>query len=499
MNLVRSLGLELVSGGTIAGPDQGVLLGNRSPNHQRCWTLANQVRLALACVLVSLPVALAAVPAAALSLGEVVEHAVYGNPNVGASRAERNATYFQLLQSKGRLLPEASVEAEFGAQELANKIDEHAIGQGVWTRRRQAAFTVTQTVFDGHERHYDIAKNAARLDAASLRVLETAEALGLDAVEAYVDVRRYDELAILTRSNVARHAEILRVVEAQFKGGRAPASDVSQIRGRLGAAEAVVEANRLQIENTAARFRHVVGLEPRGLMPVPLPSGVPQSKEAAIAEAASANPAVQAALADAEANSFAADQALSDFFPTISLEGSTTYAYERDGKLRGSEDMIGSVVLRWKLFDGLIRHNRRRELVERAGKSRLEADAAHLANTEVIERAFAAFRIGQARIAALTRQVAASEEVVGAFLEEYELAKRSLLEVVDAESLRFNAKFQLIGARAVQRFAAYQLLAGMGRLLASLGITPPPESQTRGQLYGGGQLSGFDVMFEPLR
>jgi adhesin transport system outer membrane protein len=450
---------------------------------------------AAVCLLATLPPD----AAQALSLREVVERVIHGNPNIGASRAERNATYYQLLQSKGRLFPEANVEAEFGAQKLANKLDEHAIGQGVWSRRRQAAFSVTQTIFDGHERHYDIAKNAARLDAASIRVLETSEALALDAIEAYLDVRRFDQLAALTRSNVSRHSEILRIVEAQFKGGRAPASDVSQIRGRLASAEAVVEANRQQALNTSARFRRVVGVEPAGLAPVPVPPGVPGSREAAIAEAASGNPGVKAALADADASAFAADQSLSDFYPTISLEGSTTYAYERDGKMRGTEDMIGSIVLRWKLFDGLIRHNRRRELVERAAKSRLEADATHLANVEIIDRAWAAYQVGRSRIAALNRQVAASDEVVDAFLEEYELSKRSLLEVVDAESLRFNAKFQLLGAEAIQRFAAYQLLAGMGRLLSSLGISPPPESQTRGQLYSAGQLDGFDVLFEPLR
>ena len=62
------------------------------------------------------------------------------------------------------------------------------------------------------------------------------------------------------------------------------------------------------------------------------------------------------------------------------------------------------------------------------------------------------------------------------YLEEYELSKRSLLDLLDSESALFNSRFQLTSTRAVHVFSAYQLLAGTGQLLASLDIEPPPEA-----------------------
>ncbi|MFO7580703.1 MAG: hypothetical protein R6W74_10930, partial [Nitrosomonas halophila] len=49
---------------------------------------------------------------------------------------------------------------------------------------------------------------------------------------------------------------------------------------------------------------------------------------------------------------------------------------------------------------------------------------------------------------------------------------RSLLDLLDAENAVFTSRFQLASVTAVQVFAGYQLLATMGRLLATLGPAP---------------------------
>ena len=53
---------------------------------------------------------------------------------------------------------------------------------------------LTQVLFDGWDRSNDIYRSAATVDAAALRLLERSEALGLDAVEAYIDVQRHTQI-----------------------------------------------------------------------------------------------------------------------------------------------------------------------------------------------------------------------------------------------------------------------------------------------------------------
>jgi adhesin transport system outer membrane protein len=74
-----------------------------------------------------------------------------------------------------------------------------------------------------------------------------------------------------------------------------------------------------------------------------------------------------------------------------------------------------------------------------------------------------------------------------------------LLDLLDAENAAFSSRFQLASISAVQVFAAYQLLAAMGRLLATLGVLAPPEARAGLLEQTNRGPFGFDLEIEPLR
>ena len=140
---------------------------------------------------------------------------------------------------------------------------------------------------------------------------------------------------------------------------------------------------------------------------------------------------------------------------------------------------------------------RKRALAEKVNQAIAERRVKVREVSETVDRAFAAYTAGAQRVAASRRQVAATTSVISAYREEYKLSRRSLLDLLDAENANFTSQFQLTSAEAVHRFAAYQLLASMNRLLKTLGISPP--SEARSDFLEQTQHGIFTLDIEPLR
>src|SRR5262245_32741371 len=97
---------------------------------------------------------------------------------------------------------------------------------------------------------------------------------------------------------------------------------------------------------------------------------------------------------------------------------------------------------------------------KRCGMTRLQRDA-----LEAIDKAWAARTITADRIAALKRQLVAERKTIAIYRQEYEIGRRSLIDLLNAENQYFGSAVSLTSARGVIVFADYQLLAAMGFLL----------------------------------
>jgi len=435
----------------------------------------------------------------ALSLREAVRHTILTNPNVGSIAANRRASYFQLQQARGRYLPSVDIELFAGPTLLDRPQGLSRDINNDWYGPRQASVTARQVLFDGFNRANDLYRAAAVIDVAALRVLETSETQALNAIEAYIDIRRHGKLLRISDGNVKRHRELLSLILVRFDGGKAPRSSVDQSEERLTAAIAVREEIRKAYLQTQARFKAVIGLPAEKTQRVGLPHGLPISKRVAVDIGRDTSPAIRAAAANVDVVTYEKKQARSSYFPTVSVEGNAIFGRDISGTIGRNHEYGGRVVVTWNLFDGFIKGNRQRELTERLGQVELERDVEARNVVEAIERAWAGYLTGGARVAALVQQERLADKVRMSYLEEYELDKRSLLDLLDSEAALFSARFQLESARAVRIFAAYQLLGSMGTLLATIGVEAPPEAAGGFRERALDSRGIFDVVIEPLR
>lgn len=422
----------------------------------------------------SLMVALAlASPAHAESLRDVVAKAVTTSPSVEAADANRRATAMELRQAEGRLFPKVDLDADVGKERIDRPQGFAADVNDQWRTRRQVGVSVSQIVFDGWERCNEIYRNEARVSAAAFRVSARSEIVALDAVEAYIDVRRHRRVIGIAEESLKNHRAILSRVREQAKAGKISQSDVTQAEERVAATEAGVERVRQSLMEAEAKFKRVVGEAPGSLDAPGYPPGVPTTRSAALEAGASNSPLVAAAGADTEVARLAFEQSKSALYPTVSVEMRGLEGEDIGGTPGLDRELNARLVLRWNIFDGLITRHRRIEFAERVAQASAEESERLRLVQEEIDRALAAYLANGRRLVPLRTQARLANSVVTSYETEYGLSKRSLLELLDAENARFNAAADVANTEALHVFSAYRILAGMGGLLKVLDISVP--------------------------
>jgi len=63
-----------------------------------------------------------------------------------------------------------------------------------------------------------------------------------------------------------------------------------------------------------------------------------------------------------------------------------------------------------------------------------------------------------------------------AFSKQWNIGRRTMFDVLDIEAELINSKIDLVNARYDKTYAQYRVLSGMGKLINTLGLQWPLES-----------------------
>jgi len=78
-----------------------------------------------------------------------------------------------------------------------------------------------------------------------------------------------------------------------------------------------------------------------------------------------------------------------------------------------------------------------------------------------------------ALVSELETQAKISDDVLLSYREQFNIGRRSLLDVLDAQNTRYNVQAQTETARLAKLFAQYRVLASANRLIECLGVQMP--------------------------
>jgi adhesin transport system outer membrane protein len=131
--------------------------------------------------------------------------------------------------------------------------------------------------------------------------------------------------------------------------------------------------------------------------------------------------------------------------------------------------------MRWKIFDGGTNTANVRE-------QKARADEAHARLFEQTRRAEEDTRSAWSRLTNQSRlvneletQSKVADDLLLSYREQFNVGRRSLLDVLDAQNTRQNVQAQAETARLAKLYAQYRVLAASNRLIEALGVQMPTE------------------------
>lgn len=435
------------------------------------------------------------------SLSSAVRSAVTNNPAGQAADADVRATLFELLELKGEYQPEVTLFGEVGAQIVDNPASLSVADNNDLKGTAQIGVGVEYTLFDGHRRENLVYRNATRLDASILRQMDASETLALNAVEAYIDVVRLRGLAHLAADNIARHEDIGGQVRDLVNGGRVPRSDGFLVDDRIAAARDAKIGIDQSLANAIARYERVVGHSPKGNMSVPGVKSVPSNLRAFQNEAVRNSFRVQVADKVAREGKFDAKIKLSDRKPRVTLNAGVTHGINRDGNSTNRSDAFVGVRMNWTLYNGR-RPAQSAGLKERVRQAELERRVAAEEVRELTARTWNAYIKNAERSKLLAQQLRANNLIVRQYRDELTAAKRSLIDLLEAERTVFNVRFQKASSDAALSFSRYRMLAARSKLATHFGarssnVIFAPDYEAKA--LKAPRAAVFNTVVEPLR
>jgi len=200
---------------------------------------------------------------------------------------------------------------------------------------------------------------------------------------------------------------------------------------------------------------------------------MPATLEDAEAVARNENPRVHEAMADLATSREEIRAAQAELGPTFHIEGRARAGHDIDGFEGKTTDLQARGVVRWLIYNGGTKEANVREQNERANETPARLFQRTREAEEDVRTAWSRLQNQTALASELEAQGRISDDLLLSYREQFNIGRRSLLDVLDAQNSRYNVQQQAETARLAKLYAQYRVLAAENKLIECLGVQEP--------------------------
>jgi len=414
-------------------------------------------------------------PSAAITLEEAIKVTLAANPEIGEAVANREAIEFELKQAKRLYLPKVDLESRYGVQKYDSTTTRPRGQDDKPFQRREANVVVQQLLFNGFERRGEVQRQASRVDGASYRVYERSEFTALNVIREYLQVGLQRRVVSFAQENLDYHRRMLDKIGEGTRAEAISVADRQQAQERVYSAESRLVQSQEDLNSAKIRFFKIVG-QPLDHYVEPSGAGayMPPNLSKALGVARQHNPTIKVATADLDAAYALKKKAKAEYYPEVGIELRGRTGEDLEGVEGHENELRAEVVMRWNIFKGGIDLANDQEQLRRIDEERFGLRKAHRDIEEAVRLSWDRYLKQRQRLVHLRNQLSISNKLIEAYTEQFDVGERSLLDLLDTQSTRFNTQVTLETARNALTFAQYRILASVGVLLQAIN-TPAPE------------------------
>lgn len=407
-----------------------------------------------------------------INMRDAIRTAIASNPEIIQAQMNTEAIQFERDQAQGQYFPTIDLEASAGARRLENATRRTLGIANNWLYPVEGQARADWTVFDFGRRRGELLRQAARVDGASLRVVERSEFIALQVARQYLNILLQQRIVAAADDNEQFHEQLTKSLSQGVDKGSISVADLQQATERLQAAQVQQREARKDLTDARTALRRLTGLDVNQVvLPSTLVSDMPASLDDAIAAARTDNPLVREAQADVDAANAMVMESHGKLYPTIGVDLTGRVGNDIDGFAGHTNDVQARVYLRWTIFNGGIKEAEVQEMIRRASQARYRLHDRIRGAEEDVTNAWNALETQKDVGTTLQKQSEVSDDLLLSYRSQFNVGRRSLLDVLDAQNTRFNTQVRRETSRFSEIFARYQVLAATNKFLKALNVS----------------------------
>lgn len=364
------------------------------------------------------------------------------------------------------------------------------LDEGFYPQVRLSA-SLVQPIWDAFQTRSRVRSAQATLDSMKHRVFDNATSLSLDGIIAHINLLRCRALVQLAQDNVDIHKRILGLATDRASVGADTAADASQAQSRFQRALSSLEEQQDALRVAQDTYTRLTGIPAESkLNAVPMPPEVYKAPEVVFEQAEKNNPKLAAYMKDVKTATANRELAESAFYPTINLEAGPNYTNRSGDTDRWTWSFDVLFTLRWNIF------NSGADVAEFKAASARIRQARQVYYNYVddlkldVDSTWSNYLAAQAQYKHYSKAMEYNKYTLNAYNEQFQIGRRTLLDVLDSENELYNSSTQAETARSNIIIGAYRLLALTGTMLQKMNVdtgglakTPPVDPEDKREVF----------------
>ncbi len=401
----------------------------------------------------------AVAPAIGQTLPEVVRYSLEHYPQIQAAQAKALVADAEIDKARSGHMPQLSLTAS--SNHFTNGKVPSSMGSS------SLSPTARVNLWSGGRIEADTDRARAQSLSAHLSSQVTQDDVALLACEAYLNWAKAADLYQLAVKNMQLHTEVLddiRVIAQTDTGRRI---DLDQASVRLENARLILQQRKSDLAQAMQKMQRFwpsdLDARPVGLDVTMGPEGyfssMPESAAQASQDVSDELPAIAQYVQQVRAAEAAVRMAKGLYWPSLDLVTSRQYNSET-----AKQDYLTQLQLNMPLYSGGSVNAQVKAAEQQLKASQLSLEEARLVQREKAVLAWQEWASTRVRSQVGNSQSDVGEKVVQGYRQQFKLAKRSLLDLLNIQADSFGYRSAAITAFHDERIARARLLAVTGQL-----------------------------------
>ncbi len=389
------------------------------------------------------------------SLSETIQRAVVDYPAIISAKYNAEAAEYDIDRAFGQHFP------QIGLQASANRYE-----SGGRASREILTPTVNMNIWSGMRIQSEVEKAESLAAAAKNNLIGTQDDIVSMSAEAYLQWAKSKQLLTLAKDNLDIHENLYSGIKkiTDYDPGRR--IDLMQAQVRLDNAKIAITSRTAEVKQAAERLTR---FWPDALPDQPVGvdefrGKLPASLDEALTIVDQQHPSLASAKASLDAAEANLGIARSQYHPKVDFSASRQYNWATN-----NTEIMGQAQVSLPIFAGGSIDAATDKAIAERQSAQFKLDEIRRVLKERVSVAWEDLSATQMRAEIGKQQTEQAKQVVDGYKLQFELAKRSLLDLLNVQNDQFNYRSAMVNNEYDYLIARFKLMSSMGLLSRAYG------------------------------